>query len=534
MPLLLGLDIGTSAAKGVVVDTSAQQQRIIAEASVEYPLSQPCPGWSEQDPEDWWLAVCRISRELVNRTAVGGAEGRPIAALGLSGQMHGSVFLGDNAGALAGRANALRPAILWNDQRTSLECKQIEHAAGGARGGGKRRLIELVGNAALPGFTLPKVLWLRDNEPERFKRVRTILLPKDFIRYRLTGQLATDVSDASGVLALDVDARTKWSHTLLSALNLDQTLFPPVLESCAVAGLISGWAADQTGLPIGTPVVAGAGDNQAGAIGAGVVTPGIVLAALGTSGVIYAHTDQPRRDFPAPGALADAPIGRLHTMCAADGTASQPGGWSLTGCMLSAAGSLRWARTVLAPDRSYDDLCAEAATVAPGCEGLIFLPYLTGERCPHPDPHARAGWIGLTSRHTRAHMIRAVLEGVAFGMTQMLDLMRAAGVTVSAARLGGGGARSPLWRQILADNFNVPCQLVGAGGDEGPALGAAIMAGVGANTFPSAAAACISLIPIVSEIHPNSTTTAAYTQPRDTYDHLYHDLRSTFTELSAT
>ncbi len=523
MPLLLGLDIGTSAAKGVVVDASAQQHRIIAEASVEYPLSQPCPGWSEQDPEDWWLAVCRISRELVSRAAAKGG-GRPIAAVGFSGQMHGSVFLGDNAAALAGRAHALRPAILWNDQRTALECTRIESAAGG-----RARLVELVGNAALTGFTLPKILWLRDNEPDRFKRLRTILLPKDFIRYRLTGELATDVSDASGVLALDVDSRTRWSADLLHKLGLDPAILPPVLESCSVAGLISDWAASQTGLPIGTPVVAGAGDNQAGAIGAGVVTSGIILAALGTSGVIYAHTDKPRRDLHAP----DAPAGRLHTMCAADGTANQPGGWSLTGCMLSAAGSLRWARAVLAADRSYDELCDEAATVPPGCEGLIFLPYLTGERCPHPDPHARAGWVGLTSRHTRAHMIRAVLEGVAFGMTQMLDLMRAAGVTATAARLGGGGSKSALWRQILADNFNVPCQLVGAGGDEGPAYGAAIMGGVGTGVFPSAAAACKSLIPVVSEVHPNPDTSAAYARPRAIYNHLYHDLRTTFTELAS-
>jgi xylulokinase len=522
------MDIGTSAAKGIILDTDAA--RIIAQSSVEYPLNQPRPGFSEQDPEDWWLATCRIVRDLVSRA---GIAGRSIAAAGISGQMHGSVFLGEDASASGGRANALRPAILWNDQRTARECELTEQAVGG-----RKKLVELVGNAALTGFTLPKVLWLRDNEPERFKRVRTVLLPKDFVRFRLTGELATDVSDASGVLALDVDARSRWSDVVIDSLQLDRALFPKIRESCAVVGLVSSWAADQTGLPIGTPIV-GAGDNQAGAIGAGVVSPGIALAALGTSGVIYAHTDKPRRDLPAPDALqapADAPVGRLHTMCAADGTAALPGGWSVTGCMLSAGGSLRWARSVLAPERSYDELCAEAATIPPGSEGLIFLPYLTGERCPHPDPLARAGWIGLTSRHTRAHMTRAVLEGVAFGMTQMLDLMRTAGVTVTAARLGGGGARSPLWRQIIADNFNIPCQLVGpggGGGDEGPALGAAIMAAVAADAYPSAAAACKALIPIVSEVRPNPATAAAYARPRTTYDHLYHDLRGTFTELNA-
>lgn len=527
MPLLLGLDIGTSAAKGVLLDVRAQS--ITTEASVEYPLSQPHAGWSEQDPEDWWLAVCRIARRLISDSR---ASPQDILGIGLSGQMHGSVFLGADAAGSGGRANALRPAILWNDQRTARQCEQIEHAVGG-----RARLVELVGNAALTGFTLPKVLWLRDNEPDRFKRVRTVLLPKDFVRFRLTGELATDVSDASGILALDVDARTRWNTRVLEALSLDAALFPKIRESCAVVGLLSEWAAAQTGLALGTPIVAGAGDNQAGAIGAGVVAAGEVLAALGTSGVIFAHTDKPRRDLPqansTPGAPAAAPVGRLHTMCAADGTAAHPGGWSLTGCMLSAGGSLRWARSILAPGVPYDELVHEAAAIPPGSEGLIFLPYLTGERCPHPDPTARAGWIGLTSRHTRGHLVRAVLEGVAFGMTQMLDLMRDVGVTVTSARLGGGGAKSPLWRQILADNFGVPCQVVGSGGDEGPALGAAIMAGVGAGAFPSAAAACKALIPTVSEVHPNPATAAAYAQPRTTYNHLYHDLRATFTELAS-
>lgn len=519
MSLLLGMDIGTSAAKGIVLD--AEAGRIIAQTSVEYPLSQPRSGWSEQDPEDWWLATCRIARDLTSRT---GVAGRRIAAIGLSGQMHGSVFLGEDASASGGRANALRPAILWNDQRTARECAAIESAVGG-----RRRLVELVGNAALTGFTLPKVLWLREHEPERFKRVRSIILPKDFVRFRLTGEIATDVSDASGLLALDVDARNRWSTQLIDALKLDPALFPKLRESCSVVGLVTSWASEQTGLQIGTPVVAGAGDNQAGAIGAGVVEPGAVLAALGTSGVVYAHTAKPCRDL-LPG---DGPAGRLHTMCAADGSASHPGGWSLTGCMLSAGGSLRWAKSILGPDRSYDQLCDDAAAIAPGAEGLIFLPYLTGERCPHPDPNARGAWIGLTSRHTRGHMVRAVLEGVAFGLTQMLDLMRAASVPVTTARLGGGGAKSSLWRQILADNFNVPCQLVGSGGDEGPALGAAIMAAVGASAFPSAAAACKAVVPVVSEVQPNPIATSAYARPRKIYNHLYDDLRATFTDLSA-
>ncbi|MBX3402071.1 MAG: xylulokinase [Phycisphaeraceae bacterium] len=527
MPLLLGLDIGTSAAKGVLLDAHAE--RIVAESSVEYPLSQPRPGWSEQDPEDWWLAVCRIARQLL---AASGAKAGDVTGIGLSGQMHGAVFIGADAHVSGGRANALRPAILWNDQRTARQCEQIEHAVGG-----RSVLVELVGNAAMTGFTLPKVLWLREQEPDRFARARHLLLPKDFVRFRLTGELATDVSDAAGTLALDVDSRTHWSNRVLGALSIDAALFPTVLESCAVAGLLTEWAAAQTGLEVGTPVVAGAGDNQAGAVGAGVVASGEVLAALGTSGVIFAHTDKPRRDLPpstaAPGAPGSAPVGRLHTMCAATGTARAPGGWSLTGCMLSAGGSLRWARSVLAPGVPYDELVHEAAAAPPGSEGLVFLPYLTGERCPHPDPNARGAWVGLTSRHTRGHMVRAVLEGVSFGMTQMLDLMRKAGVAVNSARLGGGGSKSALWRQILADNFGVPCKLVGSGGDEGPALGAAIMAGVGAGTFESAAAACAAVIPIVSETHPHPAASAAYTRARATYDHLYHDLRATFTELAS-
>ncbi len=512
MSLLLGIDIGTSAAKGIVLDSD--RGRIVAEASVEYPLSRPLQGWSEQDPEDWWLAATRISRELATHVGTGGSG---IAAVGLSGQMHGSVFLDGTAAASGGRANAIRPAILWNDQRTAAQCEQIERLAGG-----RQRLVELVGNAALTGFTLPKVLWLREHEPERFKRAHMVVLPKDFVRFRLTGILATDVSDGAGLLALDVDARTRWSGELLAAVGLDAGLLPPILESCAVAGQISEWAAQQTGLAVGTPVVAGAGDNQAGAVGAGVVRSGLVLAALGTSGVVYAHLDRPRRDLPK---------GRLHTMCAADGTSSCPGGWSLTGCMLSAGGSLRWARSVLAPASSYDELCAEAATVRPGCEGLVFLPYLSGERCPHPDPRARGGWIGLTARHTRAHMVRAVLEGVAFGMTEMLDLMRGAGVSVTTARLGGGGSRSSLWRQILADSCGVPCQVVGGGGDEGPALGAAIMAAVGSGVFASVAEGCDAVIPVVAEIEPNGETGAVYAHVRATYGKLYHDLRERFVEM---
>lgn len=471
MSLLLGIDLGTSSVKVIAIDPDG---RVLASASASYPLLQPETGWTEQDPEDWWKGTVSALRELLASPLLGPDPASRIRGIGLSGQMHGSVLLDKKATeGEAARTQALRPALLWNDQRTAAECAQIEKEMGG-----RRRLVEYVGNAALTGFTLPKLLWVRGHEPHIWARVAHVLMPKDFIRLKLTGVLATDVGDASGTLVFSVDDR-RWSESVMSRLGLNPSLFPTAFESASVTGTISGWAAKETGLRSGTLVVGGSGDNQAGAVGAGVVTPGLVLATLGTSGVLYAHAERPRKDLLADGSTP----GRLHTMCAGTGTQAHPAGWCVTGVALSAAGSLQWAHDQLFPGTPFDRLLEEAATVEPGCDGLVFLPYLTGERCPYAEPGARGGWIGLTSRHTRAHMIRAIIEGVTFSMAQILDLVRSVGVPVSAVRIGGGGAKSALWRQMQADLYG--CRVLTTNTQDGPAYGAALLAGVGADIWKS-------------------------------------------------
>ncbi len=438
-----------------------------------------------------------------------GAQGRVIG-VGLSGQMHGSVLLD------AGR-NPVRRALLWNDQRTSAECEEIERAFGG-----RAELVQRVGNAALTGFTLPKLQWVRRHEPEVWKRVRSVVLPKDFIRLKLTGDIATDVGDASGMLLFDVDKRA-WSGDAMARFGLEPSLFPRAVEGAEITGRITKAAAAETGLPEGLPVVGGSGDNQAGAVGAGVVNSGLVLATIGTSGVIYAHSEHPRKD------LGAAVSGRLHTMCAANGGAGKPGQWSITGCMLSAGGSLQWCRDALFRGVEFDVLMKEAEAVPAGCDGLVFLPYLTGERCPYPDPQARGGWIGLTTRHTRGHLVRAVIEGVTFGMGQILDLVRGLGVQVNVARLGGGGAKSALWRQMQADVYGCPVALTNT--EEGPAYGAALLAGVGAGVFRSVEAACGSAIKETLRVEPRAGGGAEYAAARAVYEKLYGDLRARFGEL---
>lgn len=526
MTLLLGLDIGTSATKGVLCDAAGV---VRTAASAPHAISHPRAGWSEQDPLQWWDAAVGVVRELLRKGCQAGlgadenSVAAAIAGVGLSGQMHGSVFLPTAARNGDGTAMPLRPALLWNDQRTAPQCAAIEAATGG-----RAALVQRSGNAALTGFTLPKILWLRDCEPEIFARTACVLLPKDFVRYRLTGSLATDVGDGAGTLLFDVAARN-WSAALLATLGLPADLMPPVLESAAVAGQVTAWAAAQTGLRRGTPVVAGSGDNMCGAVGAGVVEPGRVLATLGTSGVMYAHCDAPRLDLIDP----QRP-GRLHTMCAADGrgpAAEQRGGWCVTGCMLSAAGALQWARDAVAPHAAYEALLDEAAQSPPGARGLVFLPYLTGERCPHPDPLARGAWIGLTARHTRGDLLRAVLEGVTIGMRQILDLMRSIGVPVSRLRLGGGGAKSQLWRQLQADVYGVDVEIVG--GDEGPAHGAALLAGVGAGVWASVAEACRTAIRVTQVLSPTPAAAETYAAPRAVYGALYDDLSPRFAALAA-
>lgn len=507
--ILLGIDIGTSSTKALVIDGEG---RVLGAASAGHEVSTPRIGWSEQNPAQWWQAACEATRKA---TVEAGIDAREIAALGLSGQMHGLVLLdADTAGSHGKVDRVLRPAILWNDQRTPAQCEAIEAAVGG-----RRRLVELSGNAALPGFTLPKLLWVREHEPEVFARSRLALTPKDWVRFRLTGEAAIDVGDASGTLLFDVDRRA-WSEGIAGAVGLDLSLLPRAIESCEVAGEVTRAAAEATGLRAGTPVVAGSGDNMAGAVGAGVVEPGMVLATLGTSGVFYAHSERPRRDL-------GEPPGRLHTMCAADGTGARPGQWCVTGCMLSAAGALQWARDRLFPDATFEQLVGEAETAPPGCEGLVFLPYLTGERCPHPDPSARGGWIGLTARHGRAHLLRAVVEGVTFGMGEILGLMRGAGVRVERIRLGGGGAKSRFWRQVQADVYGAAVSLPNTA--EGPALGAAMMAGVGVGAWQNVREAARAIIADTETIGPSGTD---YGAAREAYARLYRDLRGHFAGLA--
>jgi xylulokinase len=517
--VLLGIDVGTSATKAILIEESVG---VVASGSFSYQVDRPRDGWTEQPPDRWWRAVVSCIRSIVTGGAALRISPDQITCVGLSGQMHGSVFLDRAAisGAPNGPVAALRPALLWNDQRTQTECDQIERSFGGPAA-----LVRAVGNRALTGFTLPKILWLRKHEPAIFDRLAGVVLPKDFIRLQLTGTLGTDVGDAAGTLLLDIDQRA-WHLDLCRAVELDPDLLPPISESACVIGTVTPWAARETGLLEGTPVVAGTGDNQAGAVGAGVVLPGLVLATLGTSGVIYAHSLEPRRDLPR--GLAP---GRIQTMCAADGTATVAGHWNTTGCMLSAAGSLHWARDTIAQGTPFETLMDEAGGIAPGCEGLVFLPHLSGERCPHADPLARGAWIGLRAHHTRAHLIRAVAEGVAFTMAQMLELIRGLPVPVDCVRLGGGGSKSELWRRIQADAYGLPVATLN--NDEGPAFGAALLAGVGAGVWPSVAQACGATIHEIQTIDPEPQASARYREIRTVFDPLYDQLSTSMRALSA-
>jgi xylulokinase len=507
MPYLLGVDVGTSGTKTLICDEAGN---VLATAMAEHPISSPRPSWSEQDPRDWWKAVCNATRAVLKKSKLKAAD---IGAIGLSGQMHGSVFLGDGP-------EPLRPALLWNDQRTVAQCIEIEALAGG-----RPALIDLVANPALTGFTAPKILWVRQHEPKIFARTKHILLPKDFVRYRMTGEYATEVSDASGTLLLDVVHRT-WSARLLELLGIDPALLPRLHESPEITGALTAAAASELGLKPGTPVVGGAGDQAAGAVGNGIVAPGIVSATLGTSGVVFAHSDHPTRD----------PRGRVHTMCHA-----VPGKWCVFGCMLSAGGSFQWFRNQLAGEEviearkkkidPYELLIAAARSAPPGSEGLFFLPYLTGERCPHPDPNARGGWIGLTARTTRDMLIRSLLEGVTFGMRDALEIMKQMQIPISQIRASGGGARSDFWRQLQADIYNAPIVLTNAA--EGPAYGVALLAGVGIGTWTSVEQACKACIKQTLKLKPNRKSAEFYDRRFAVYDKLYDDLKDRFVEMGS-
>jgi xylulokinase len=469
---LVGLDVGTTGVKALRISADGQ---IVARAEEGYPLSTPQPGWAEQDPEDWWRAAEAALAEV-------GGDG--VAGVGLSGQMHGLVALDEGD-------RVLRPAILWNDQRTGEECAEIEAMFG------LRELVQLTGNRALPGFTAPKLLWLRRHEPDVYARIAHVLLPKDYVRLRLTGEHATDVADASGTLLFDV-AQRGWSAEVLQALEIPAECVPEALESPAVSG--------QTG--DGLPVAAGAGDQAAGALGVGVDRPGPLSVVLGTSGVVFA----------AQPAFAADPDGRVHAFCHA-----VPDGWHAMGVMLSAAGSLGWLRHVVAPGEPADNVVAEAEPWPPGVEGLTFAPYLAGERTPHPDPDARGAFTGLSLRHDRGALWRAMLEGVAYGLRDSLELLRSLGATPEVGRVSGGGARSELWLRIVASVLGLPLERMES--EEGSAFGAALLAGVRAGVFADAAEAAARCVRARDRIEPDPAWAKVYAGGYDRYRLLYPTLK---------
>jgi xylulokinase len=506
MSHLLGIDIGTSGTKTLICNTEGQ---VLGTATAEHDIASPQPGWSEQDPRQWWEAACKATKAVLKKTRV---KSNQISGIGLSGQMHGSVFLAKDE-------KPLRPALLWNDQRTAAECAEIEKKAGG-----RKKLIGMVGNPALTGFTAPKILWVRKHEKKVYDKTRHILLPKDYIRYCMTGEYATEVGDASGTLLLDVKKR-QWNKKVLELLDIDAGLLPRCYESHEVSGRLHAAGAEALGLTEGVPVVGGSGDQPAGAVGNGIVASGVVSATLGTSGVVFAHADEPTYD----------PEGRVHTMCHA-----VAGKWCVFGCMLSAGGSFQWFRNHLAREElkearkmkidPYQILVQQASHAVPGCEGLFFLPYLTGERCPHPDPNARGGWIGLTARHNRAALIRSLLEGVTFGMADALEIMEGMKIAVKTVRLSGGGARSPFWRQLQADIYNKTVATINA--QEGPAYGVAILAGVGTGVWKDVPEACQAVIRETETLKPDAALAKLYARHHKQYQRLYDALKEEFGRIA--
>jgi len=493
---LLGIDISTTGAKALLID---ERGKVLGSATSPLDLSMPRPLWSEQSPADWWDGIQKSIRQLLRSP---GADPGKISAIGLTGQMHGLVLL-DEAGEF------LRPAILWNDQRTGAQCDDIRRRLG------KEQLIQITGNDALTGFTAPKILWVQQEEPEVWQAVRHILLPKDYIRYKLTNDFAMDRAGGSGTLLFDLKSRT-WSQDVLDALDIPRHLVPETFEGTDFTGVISEEAAQATGLIAGTPVVGGGGDQAAQAVGVGAVESGTIALTLGTSGVVFAATDRPLIE----------PKGRLHAFCHA-----VPDQWHFMGVMLSAAGSLQWYRDTLCQNTGFDELVREASGVSAGSEGLVFLPYLSGERTPYPDPLARGAWVGLTIRHGRAHMTRAVLEGVAFGINDSFGLIQQAGLgNIRQVRISGGGAKSTLWRQIMSDVLGVSLSTVNT--TEGAAYGAAILAGVGVKRFDSVAQACEEMIEVTGQTNTNPSTASAYRESYERYRSLYPILAPEFAALS--
>ncbi len=491
MAYFIGIDTSTTATKTLLMD---EDGRVLGVASQEYAYETPHPLWSEQDPALWWHATLASLRQILAQT---GADEKAIRGIGLTGQMHGLVLLDENG-------EVLRPAILWNDQRTGPQCDTIRNRLG------REKLIQITGNDALTGFTAPKILWVQEHEPEIWERARHILLPKDYLRYKLTGEFACDKAGGSGTILFDL-AQRDWSPKVLSALEIPADYLPKTYEGTAVTGALSSAVAEELGLPAGIPVFGGGGDQAAAAVGTGAVRAGVVSLSLGTSGVVFATADGPTIE----------PEGRLHAFCH-----TVPGKWHLMGVMLSAAGSLRWHRDTFAPQMPYDKLLEPAADIPAGSDGLFFLPYLTGERTPHPDPLARGAFVGLTVRHGFPHLTRAVLEGVAFGLRDSFELMKSAGLEeISQVRVTGGGARSPLWRQILADVFGA--EIVTVNAEEGAAYGAALLAATGSGVFESVGAACDATIQISGGTVPGKDR-ELYGEIYPLYRALYPALRPTF------
>jgi xylulokinase len=497
---LIGIDVGTGGTRVLLIDTAG---KVLGSTVREHAaFRSPQPGWAEQDPEDWWQAAVQAIPALLKATSTAPEE---IAGIGLSGQMHGAVLL--NA---ANRV--LRPALIWCDQRTAAEAAWLTAQLGA------ERLIQLTSNPALPNFTLTKLLWVRKHEPAIWQRFRSFLLPKDYVRFRLTGEKAMDVADASGTLLLNV-AKRRWSSEMLVAVDMPESILPRLYECHEIAGTVTAEAASLTGLRAGIPVVAGAGDQAAGALGMGIVRPGDVSATIGTSGVVFAATDQPFLD----------PRGRLHTFCHA-----VPGRWHVMGVTQAAGLSLRWFRDTFTnahDPQAYSRLGDAAADVAAGAAGLLWAPYLMGERTPYLDPEARGALVGLTASHRGAHIVRAIMEGVAFSLKDTLSIFAEIGVPARAIRLGGGGARSPIWRQIQADVYGQGVEIVAA--EEGAAYGAALLAGVGTGVWPSADAACDAVIQVAQRIAPHPADSAKLQQMYSLYRGLYPSLQPIFHRLHA-
>jgi len=506
MAYYLGIDIGTSGTKALITNARA---KVLATATAEHGILAPRPGWSEQDPRQWWSATVKATKAVIKKA---GINGKQIAGIGFSGQMHGLVITD-------GADKCLRASIIWNDQRTAAQAAYIEKKIGG-----RKKLIQLVGNPAMTSYTLTKLLWVRQNEPRIYEKIRHMLLPKDYIRLRMTGEYVGDVSDMSGTLMLDQRKRS-WSKAILDAFHIDRGILPPVAESHEITGGVTKTAAAALGVAPGTPVVGGGGDQQVGAVGNGVVVEGLTSATMGTSGVVFVHSRKYKTD----------PQGRINTYCS-----SVKGEYCMFGCMLSTGGSFQWFRNVLGAAEQaqarkkhvdpYELLTAQAAAAPAGCEGVFWLPYLTGERTPHADPYARAGWIGIHNRTTRGALIRAVMEGATFAMNDAVTLLRQRGVRIRQIRLSGGGARSSFWRQMQADIYGTTCVTINAA--EGPAYGAALLAAAGTGRFKNVREACKAGIRIMHTIKPTPRSKRLYAKYYRQYRRLYPALKEEFVRMA--